>query len=139
MRELVADLVRLGRFTPVAPYQRVAYVCGALLVASGLFHGVVYLVDGGSWEGPVSWRKPIVFGLSFGIALRDGDLVARLPADRGRWAGASSASSPSASVGEVFLISMQKWRGVPSHFNEDTAFDEWSSRMMGMLVTLVAA
>ena len=43
-----------------------------------------------------------------------------------------------ASVGEVFLISMQKWRGVASHFNENTAFDTSVFSMMGMLVALVA-
>lgn len=57
MRELVADLVRFGRFTPVEPYQRFGYLCGALLILSGLVHGVVYLVDGGLWEFPVSWRS----------------------------------------------------------------------------------
>jgi hypothetical protein len=49
MRELAADLVRFGRFTPVEPYQRFGYLCGALLILSGLVHGVVYLVDGGPW------------------------------------------------------------------------------------------
>ena len=65
MKSLLADITRTGRFTPVESYQRFAYLCGALLVLSGAFHAVVFLVDGGSWEGPVSWRKPIVFGLSF--------------------------------------------------------------------------
>ena len=65
----MADLVRVGRFGPVAAYQWAGYACGALLVASGLFHAMVYLVDGGGWEGPLSWRKPIVFGLSFGLTV----------------------------------------------------------------------
>ncbi len=139
MRQLVADLVRLGRFTPVAPYQRLAYVCAALLVASGLFHGVVFLVDGGSWEGPVSWRKPIVFGLSFGIALATVSWVLGFLRPR-RWAGWLVLGLYAfAAVGEVLLISMQKWRGVPSHFNEDTPFDGMVFSLMGMLVTLVAA
>jgi hypothetical protein len=43
-----------------------------------------------------------------------------------------------ASVGEVFLISLQQWRGVASHFNEDTPFDGSVFSMMGMLVALVA-
>ena len=37
-------------------------------MTSGFFHLGVYALDGGSWEGPVSWRKPVVFSLSFGIA-----------------------------------------------------------------------
>jgi hypothetical protein len=30
---------------------------------------LVFLVDGGPWEGPVSWRKPTTFGISFGLTL----------------------------------------------------------------------
>ena len=37
-------------------------------MTSGFFHLGVYALDGGPWEGPVSWRKPVVFSLSFGIA-----------------------------------------------------------------------
>lgn len=43
-----------------------------------------------------------------------------------------------ASVGEVFLISMQKWRGVASHFNDATTFDSAVFGWMGQLVALVA-
>jgi len=39
---------------------------------------------------------------------------------------------------EVALITMQTWRGVPSHFNEDTAFDGMVFSAMGMLVGMVA-
>ena len=69
MRELLRDLVRIGRFVPATAFQRFGYLCAALLMVSGLFHGLVYLVDGGGWDGPLSWRKPTVFGLSFGITL----------------------------------------------------------------------
>lgn len=34
---------------------------------SGLVHLGVFLVDGGPWQGAVSWRKPATFGLSFGL------------------------------------------------------------------------
>jgi hypothetical protein len=138
MRAVLADLRRIGRFTPVAPYQRFAYVCGVLLVLSGLFHGVVYLIDGGPWEGPLSWRKPIVFGLSFGITLMTLAWIVgflRPP----RWAAwLLLGVFAFASLGEVFLISMQTWRGVASHFNEDTSFDGMVFSMMGFLVGLVA-
>ncbi len=137
MRSLLGDLWRAGRFTPAQPYQRFAYLCAALLVLSGVFHGAVYLVDGGSWEGPVSWRKPVVFGLSFGVTLATltwfmGFLRPRKAAG---WAVVGTFAV--ASIGEVFLISMQKWRGVASHFNEDTGFDASVFSTMGMLVSLV--
>jgi hypothetical protein len=137
MRELFFAVVRAGRFTPAASYQRVAYACAALLVLSGLFHLGVYVVDGGPWEGPVSWRKPVVFGLSFGIAvatiswfmtfLRPNRVVG--------WLVLGPYSL--AAVGEVFLISMQVWRGVPSHFNDSTPFNETVFSYMGMLVTII--
>lgn len=137
MTVLLHDLFRAGRFTPAAPYQRLAYACAALLVVSGVLHAGVYLIDGGPWEGPVSWRKPIVFGLSFGITLATlaWFLTFLQPRRAVGWTAMGVLSV--ASVGEVFLISMQKWRGVPSHFNEDTGFDASVFSTMGMLVALV--
>lgn len=42
------------------------------------------------------------------------------------------------SLVEVALITMQRWRAVPSHFNRATAFDEAVFSAMGMSVMLVA-
>ncbi|MFG1812792.1 hypothetical protein ACGFIF_03410 [Kribbella sp. NPDC049174] len=135
---LVAAVSEVARFRPTASYQRFAYACGALLVLSGLFHLVVYLVDGGPWGGPLSWRKPIVFGLSFGITLVT--IAWLMPFLRaGRVTGWIVVGLFSvASVAEVFLISMQTWRGVASHFNETTQFDSSVFSFMGMLVMLIA-
>ena len=138
MRELGADLVHIGRFKPVASFQRFAYVCGALLILSGLLHGVVYVVDGGPWQGPVSWRKPVVFGLSFGITLVTVTWFMSFLRPRKLVGWLVLGVFAFAAVGEVFLISMQKWRGVASHFNEDTTFDGMVFSAMGMLVALVA-
>ena len=137
MRELLRDLVRIGRFVPSTAFQRFGYLCAALLMVSGLFHGLVYLVDGGGWEGPLSWRKPTVFGLSFGITLFT--LTWFLSFLRpSRWAGWTVVGILSvASLGEVFLISMQTWRGVASHFNESTPFDAGVFSLMGMLVMIL--
>ena len=137
MRSLLADLWRAGRFTPVQPYQRFAYTCAALLVVSGLVHAGVYLVDGGSWQGPVSWRKPVVFGLSFGITLATLTWFMGFLRPRRATGWIVLGLFALASVGEVFLISMQKWRGVASHFNENTAFDAAVFSFMGLLVSLV--
>ena len=67
------DLARImlstlrGYWTEAESYQKFAYVIAGLLIASGVFHTGVFLAEGGSWEGPVSWRKAITFGFSFGI------------------------------------------------------------------------
>lgn len=137
MKALVTDLTRIGRFTPVAPYQRFAYLCGAVLVLSGVVHGFVFLLDGGPWEGPVSWRKPILFGLSFGISLVALTWILGFLRPRKAAGWIVLGALAVASAGEVFLVSMQKWRGVESHFNEDTAFDGMVFSMMGLLVSLI--
>jgi len=137
MKDAAKELLRVGRFTPVTSYQRFGYVCGALLVASGVFHGLVYLVDGGPWEGPVSWRKPIVFGLSFGITLATLTWFMTFLQPRRRVGWALVGVFAVASLAEIFLISMQKWRGVASHFNETTAFDGAVFSAMGSLVSVL--
>lgn len=123
--------------------ERAAYAVGAALTASGLLHLVVFAVDGGPWTGPVSWRKPVTFGLSFGLTLITIAWVSgfvRL-GDRARTAilGVFAADC----VAEVSLITLQAWRRAPSHFNEETAFDTVVTRMLAagggiLIVTLVA-
>ena len=138
MRSLVADISRTGRFAQVESYQRFAYWCAALLVLSGMFHLGVYVVDGGPWEGPLSWRKPIVFGLSFGITLATLAWLMTFMRPRRRWAWVLLGVFSFASVLEVVLISMQTWRGVASHFNEETVFDSLVFSLMGLLVGMIA-
>jgi hypothetical protein len=103
---------------------RFAYRVAAALVASGLFHLVVFAVDGGPWEGPVSWRKPVTFGLSFGLTLATYAWVGGRLRLRPGWVWLFTAVS----VVEVALITLQAWRRVPSHFNEATTFDTLVTR-----------
>ncbi|PRY42815.1 hypothetical protein [Umezawaea tangerina] len=98
---------------------RVGYWVGGLLFTSGLFHLLVFAVDGGPWEGPVSWRKPVTFGLSFGLTLVTVVWVGTLIRVRPFVVALFTA----ASVYEVAGITVQAWRGVPSHFNFETPFD----------------
>jgi hypothetical protein len=137
VKDLAKKLIGAARFTPAASFQRFGYVCGALLLLSGVVHGAAYLVDGGSWTGPVSWRKPIVFGLSFGITLLTLTWFMTFMRTRRLTGWILIGTLSVASIGEVFLISMQKWRGVPSHFNEQTAFDSSVFSLMGLLVAVV--
>jgi hypothetical protein len=138
MSAVTNEITRAGRFTPAASYQRFAYACAGLLLLSGLFHGIVFLVDGGPWEGPVAWRKPVVFGLSFGITLATIAWIVGFLRMRKVTGWLVLGTLSVASVLEVFLITMQRWRGVPSHFNESTAFDSAVFSAMGLLVSLVA-
>ncbi len=103
--------------------ERVAYVIGALLFVSGLVHTVVLVVSGGSWTGPLSMRKAVTFGLSFGLTLVSVAWATSYVSVRPRVRNVLLGVFTGASVVETALVSMQAWRGVPSHFNFETGFD----------------
>ena len=105
------------------PIDRAAYTVGGLLVLSGLVHLTVLLMSGGSWQGPVSLRKPTTFGLSFGLTLINVTLIASFVSLSDRTRTLLVGVFAAACVLETFLVSMQAWRGVPSHFNMETPFD----------------
>ena len=117
-------LISLRSFwTNARPVDRVGYCVGALLLASGLAHAALLIATGGAWQGPRSLRKPATFGLSFGVTLITIVWVASF-IRLGRTVrilllGVFAV----ACVLETALISMQAWRGVPSHFNVETRFD----------------
>eukprot|EP00931_Biecheleriopsis_adriatica_P016779 TRINITY_DN12271_c0_g1_i2.p1 TRINITY_DN12271_c0_g1~~TRINITY_DN12271_c0_g1_i2.p1 ORF type:complete len:399 (-),score=76.66 TRINITY_DN12271_c0_g1_i2:23-1192(-) len=74
-----------------------------------------------NWEGRTGWRKPIVFGISNAMvacslreAIRCQELLPRsCLAHLAAWSTAV----------EVTIITLQAWRGVPSHFNTETPLD----------------
>jgi hypothetical protein len=106
-------------------------------LVSGLFHVVVWLANGApSLQGPVSWRKPIEFGLSGAITtLSLAWVLGRLP--RSRFWDWTSAVGVTFFVPETALIDMQQWRGVPSHFNTSTSFDEGVFNAMAFFIIVV--
>ncbi|MBU6221294.1 MAG: hypothetical protein KGR24_00930 [Planctomycetes bacterium] len=119
---------------------RQLFLIGIVLVASGLVHGVIWGLAGGPWEGPATWRKPILFGISGGLtSLSLAWAWAQLPRRTGdAWLAAATAW---ALLVEVVLIDMQAWRGVASHFNRSTPLDSFLYDAMGgliLFVTLVA-
>ena len=118
------------------PRARPLVVLGAVMVASGILHLPVWACCGGPWEGPVSWRKPILFGISGGLtAVSLGWVWTLVPPRRGdAWLAAATAW---ALLVEVFLIDLQRWRGVASHFNRDTPLDSFLFDAMGALIVAV--
>lgn len=119
------------------PSQTSMYVAGFTLVCSGLFHVLVFLISGGSWEGPISWRKPILFGITGGLTTISVAWVMGYLQQRKSLPVLSWIFAVSMFV-EVSLITMQKWRGVASHFNVATAFDRTVFGLMGTLIMIVA-
>ncbi|NKQ55081.1 hypothetical protein HFP15_19555 [Amycolatopsis sp. K13G38] len=118
------------RRTGVRPVERVAYLLGAVLFASGLVHLVVLVVSGTTWEGPLSYRKAMTFGLSFGLTLATLAWVTSFLRMNDRWRNLLLGAFTAVSVVETTLVTMQAWRGVPSHFNFETGFDTAVSMML---------
>ena len=109
---------------------RVAYTVGGLLMLSGIVHLVVLLVGGGTWEGPLSLRKPATFGLSFGLTLINVTWIASFIPLKDRSRGLLIGVFAATCTLETLLVSLQTWRGVPSHFNVETPFDAAVARAL---------
>src|SRR5205814_500094 len=105
------------------PVERTGYLVGAILLVSGLMHLGLLIAGGGSWQGPLSLRKPATFGLSFGVTLVTIVWVASFLRLTDRRRAALVGAFTAACVLETALVSLQAWRGVPSHFNVETTFD----------------
>jgi hypothetical protein len=118
--------------------QRLLYAIAILFAASAVFHTGVYALTGGSWQGAVSWRKPIEFSLSFAVATATLAWILGLLGPRRIQDWALALVYGAASVGEVALIALQRWRGTASHFNSDTPFDAAVFSGMGVLIILVS-
>jgi hypothetical protein len=119
--------------------ERTALIVGAVLFASGLLHLGILIVSGGSWIGPLSLRKPATFGLSFGITLLTIAWVSSFLRLGDKARAMLLGTFTVACVVETALVSLQAWRGVPSHFNMETPFDAVVTRVLaGGGFTLVA-
>ena len=107
------------------------------MLASGAVHAVVALVDWAPWWGAVSWRKPVVFGISFGMLAWSAVWVMRqLPVRRWGWIPAGLLAG--GSVVELIAITTQRWRGEASHFNYKTGYDEAVWGVMSQAIIVVA-
>jgi hypothetical protein len=120
---------------------RLCRATGLLLVLSGLVHLVVFAGDGGPWDGPVSWRKPVTFGLSFGLTLITVAWVTSYLRAGARLRSVLLLVFAADCVVEVAGITLQAWRRVPSHLNMETPFDTMVSMTLavggGVLVVLL--
>jgi hypothetical protein len=133
------SLKNLWRRGPVVC--RFLYVSGIMLLSSAVAHIFVWAVVGGSAIGPLSWRKPILFGIATGLTVLSIGWVLSLFTNGRGMVGLGALFGVAALV-EVALISMQTWRGVPSHFNGATPFDAAVSvtiDVCALLLTVVIA
>lgn len=136
MRPLTTQIV--SDLHPVRRPARVLYVGAGFWLLSAAFHLGALVLDGWSWSGAVSFRKPLVFSLSVGLLLATvGWVLDRLP-DRPRLATALAWTFLVSSTIEVGLIGMQTWRGRASHFNVLEAGDAAVFVAMGVSVGVMS-
>jgi hypothetical protein len=126
----------VGDWRQARPAQRFAYAVGGTLILVGLAHLGAWLLVGGAWQGPVSFRKPTTFGISFGIttvtlAWVTGHLQVAEPS---RWRLLGPLAVADAT--EVAWVAVQRWRGVASHFNFATTLDTWLFLVGGVAIAV---
>jgi hypothetical protein len=129
----------LGYWRQARPWQRLGYLVGGALVLVGLAHLAAWLVVGGPWAGPITFRKPTTFGISFGLTTITLAWVAgqlRI-SDRTGWL--LLVPLVVADTSEVVWVSVQRWRGVAAHFNVQTALDNLLFVIMGGVAVGIAA
>lgn len=120
------------------PATRQLRTAAIILIASGVIHFVVLLAFGLPWAGAVSLRKPISFGLSMGLLLWTvGWVIDRLPY-KPRSEKVLGTTLAVSGVIEVALITVQAWRGVPSHFNYSTVDGIVVFVLMGISVAVLS-
>jgi hypothetical protein len=111
---------------------RMAYRVGAILFVSGILHAAILIGEGGSWAGPLSLRKAATFGLSFGLTLVTITWVASFLRLGNLARNGLVGILTAVCTLETALVSLQAWRGVPSHFNMETSFDAFIARTLAV-------
>lgn len=116
-------------------FQLVLWI-SALLIGSGAFHLAKLAFDGADWAGPLSLRKPALFGISGGLTTWSiAWLMTQLRPRRYDRALANAIAI--GLLTEVALITLQSWRGVGSHFNHATAIDaSIETAMLGLILAV---
>ena len=108
----VAAAVRGGR-----PVERACYLIAAALIVSGAVHLGVAAALPRPWDGPLSWRKAVTFGASFGTVLAGITWVTCYLRMHDRTRAVLLGVFAADCVVEVAGITVQTWRHVPSHLN----------------------
>jgi len=118
--------------------ERIAFVSGGVALLAGVAHLLAFaLVDAAVWAGPIGFRKPAMFGFSIGVTLLSLAWLVRAFPPRRLQAALLGVMSGSLLL-EVVIIAVQRFRGVPSHFNMATVFDGVLWSMMGLAITIFA-
>jgi hypothetical protein len=119
--------------------ERIAFVAAGVALATGLAHLLLIAFDpSASWSGPTGIRKPAIFGFSIGLTLLSIAWLLRFFPSRPRRQTVLVAGMGAALLLEIAIIALQRFRGVPSHFNMATVLDGTLWSMMGLAIMLFA-
>ena len=122
--------------------QRLAYVFGFGVMLTGLAHLLGFaILEDPQWSGPVGFRKPVVFGLSAGFTLVTMGWLLSFYQPRPRLHTLMMGAMSAALVIEIIIIDLQRFRGLPSHFNMGTPLDAalWSTMGLSILVFAIVS
>lgn len=113
----------------------VLFRAGLLLTVLGVLHIGVQLFEPRDWESIIGWRKPILFGISTGITLISLSWVVSSVAKNHEsliaWLVGVLACA------EVFIITVQTWRGVPAHFNNGAFLDQQLANAVDVMLVVI--
>jgi hypothetical protein len=103
--------------------QKILFASGTVLFISMFTHSVALVLTGGSLHGPTSFRKAIAFAEALGLLCWSVGWMLPYLSLRPRVERFIAMFVAVFAIGEAFLMTLQVWRGVPSHYNFITLFD----------------
>ena len=137
LRFAAAAAVHSWRHSPEWPLLAVS----KLLLASSALHWLGYrlarfglIFAPTEWEGRTGWRKPMLFGVSNAMVF--GALAKGLAAQSVMPRATSAHAAAWSTAVEVAVITVQSWRGQPSHFNTSTRVDAalYAAKLTGVTI-----
>ena len=126
--------------SPLSNAQRIWYQTAFLLIAFLPILVLAHALETRQLNDIGIWIKPLKFHVSGAVHLLTfAVLLTFLPrkVSDSHWLTGLAWISAGATIAELFLIDMQAMRGVPSHFNYNTAFDGMVYAMMGIFALLL--
>ncbi|NEQ67522.1 MAG: hypothetical protein F6K21_18840 [Symploca sp. SIO2D2] len=122
--------------------RKTAYVVGSFIVLTGIVHLIAFpFIQDAVWSGPAGFRKPIVFGISAGLTVITMAWLLRYFHPQPRLHALMMYSMSVTLIIEIVIIDLQRFRGVPSHFNTATPFDSvlWALMAQSILVFAIVS